>query len=235
MGIITSFAALLVRARADGVPFDASATIGRQTLAVPLNDLAAFARRLAIAEPDWDTFAADGYAEDFFASFLGAERVTSFDASSYQGASVVHDFNTPLPPDYAGVFDAVVDGGTMEHIFDIKQVLTNYMQLVKVGGSVFIHTNANNLCGHGFYQFSPEFFYRVFTEANGFRVEQLCLIETPFIFLEKSGAQRVYEAADPSSVGKRAVIITDKPVSVFVHARRIADRRPFVTPPCQSD
>ena len=67
----------------------------------------------------------------------------------------------------------------MEHLFDVKQVLSNYMNLVKIGGSLFICTNANNLCGHGFYQFSPEFFYRVFTEANGFAVESLCLIETP--------------------------------------------------------
>ena len=123
----------------------------------------------------------------------------------------------------------------MEHIFDIKQVLSNYMALPKIGGDVHICTNANNLCGHGFYQFSPEFFYRVFSEANGFRIEQVCMIETPFHLVEKSPRQRVFEAADPMSVGKRMVVVTDKPVSIYVHARRIADRPLFADPPYQSD
>ena len=80
--------------------FETTATIGRQSLAVPMGDLAAWARRLGIAEPDWDSFAVDGYSEDFFRKMLGAKTVTSFDFSAYQGAGVVHDFNQPLPPAY---------------------------------------------------------------------------------------------------------------------------------------
>ena len=98
-----------------------------------------------------------------------------------------------------------------------------------------ICTNANNICGHGFYQFSPEFFYRVFSEANGYRVESVCLIETPFHLVEKSPRQRVFAAADPASVGKRMVLVNDKPVSIYVHARRVADRPLFARAPYQSD
>jgi hypothetical protein len=235
VGIKSSVAALLIRARERGASFTNTATIGRQSLTVPVADLAALARRLGIAEPDWSRFAGDGYCEDFFRLFLGTETLTSFDASAYQKATVVHDFNTPIPHVYHQLFEAVFDGGTMEHIFDIKQVLSNYMALPKIGGDVHICTNANNLCGHGFYQFSPEFFYRVFSEANGFHVEQVCMIETPFHLVEKSSRQRVFEAADPMSVGKRMVVVTDKPVSIYVHARRIADRPLFVDPPYQSD
>jgi hypothetical protein len=235
VGIKTSVAALLVRARERGASFTRTATIGRQSLTVPMAELAALARRLGIAEPDWSTFAADGYCEDFFRLFLGTETLVSFDASGYQNATVVHDFNMPVPKAYHQLFEAVFDGGTMEHIFDIKQVLSNYMALPKIGGDVHICTNANNLCGHGFYQFSPEFFYRVFSETNGFRIEQVCVIETPFHLVEKSARQRIFEAADPMSVGKRMVIVTDKPVSIYVHARRIADRPLFAESPYQSD
>jgi hypothetical protein len=235
MGIHTSFAALLVRAKERGARFQTTATIGRQSLAVPFRDLASWARRLGVSEPDWDTFAVDGYSEDFFRKMLGADTVTSYDFSSYQGASVVHDFNEPLPQAYYGAYDAVVDGGTIEHLFDVKQVLRNYMALPKIGGDVYICTNANNLCGHGFYQFSPEFFYRVFSEANGYRIESVCLIETPFHLVEKSPRQRVFAAADPASVGKRMVIVTDKPVSIYVHARRITERPAFAEAPYQSD
>jgi hypothetical protein len=235
VGIKSSVAALLIRARERGASFTNTATIGRQSLTVPVADLAALARRLGIAEPEWSRFADDGFCEDFFRLFLGTETLTSFDASAYQNATVVHDFNTPIPKGYHQLFEAVFDGGTMEHIFDIKQVLSNYMALPKIGGDVYVCTNANNLCGHGFYQFSPEFFYRVFSEANGFHVEQVCMIETPFHLVEKSSRQRVFEAADPMSVGKRMVVVTDKPVSIYVHARRIADRPLFVDPPYQSD
>jgi hypothetical protein len=235
MGIHTSFGALLVRAKERGASFQSTATIGRQSLSVPLKDLALWASRLGISKPDWDTFAANGYSEDFFVKMLGAEAVTSFDFSAYQRATVVHDFNDPLPRACHAVYDAVVDGGTIEHIFDVKQVLSNYMALPKIGGAVYICTNANNLCGHGFYQFSPEFFYRVFSEANGYQIESVCLIETPFHLVEKSPRQRVFAAADPATAGKRTVIVTDKPVSIFVHARRIADRPPFSRAPYQSD
>jgi hypothetical protein len=235
MGITASTAALLVRAKQDGARFDQTATVGRQSLALSNADLAELAQRLNIPEPDWNAFAADGYCEDFFRHFLGARQITSFDASDYQNATVVHDLNRPIPLEYANAFDALVDGGTIEHIFDVKQVLSNYMALTKVGGHVYICTNANNLCGHGFYQFSPEFFYRVLSEANGFRIEQVCMIETPFHLVEKSPRQRIFEAADPMSVGRRMVIVTDKPVSIYVHARRIADRPLFAESPYQSD
>jgi hypothetical protein len=235
MGIHTSFGALLVRAKERGGSFQSTATIGRQSLSVPLKDLSLWARRLGISELDWDTFAADGYSEDFFVKMLGAETVASFDFSAYQRATVVHDSNEPLPRSRHAIYDAVVDGGTIEHIFDVRQVLSNYMALPKVGGDVYICTAANNLCGHGFYQFSPEFFYRVFSEVNGYRIESVCLIETPFHLVEKSPRQRVFTAADPAAAGKRAVIVTDKPVSIFVHARRVADRPLFTQAPYQSD
>ena len=235
MGIKTSVALLLARAKEQGASFAETATIGRQSLTVPEADLAELARRLGVAMPDWHTFAADGYSEDFFRLYLGANGITSFDFSAYQSAGIVHDLNVAIEPSLHGRFDAVFDGGTLEHLFDVKQVLSNYMNLVKIGGSLFICTNANNLCGHGFYQFSPEFFFRVFTAANGFAVESLCLIETPFHLVEKSARQRVFSVVDPASVGKRAVIVTDKPVSIWVHAKRTADRPLFAQAPCQSD
>ncbi|MFO1146492.1 MAG: hypothetical protein U1E33_08100 [Rhodospirillales bacterium] len=61
-----------------------------------------------------NSFAADGYSEDYFRSYLGAKDVTSFDASAYQNATVIHDFNRPLPEAYHAAFDAVVDGGTLD-------------------------------------------------------------------------------------------------------------------------
>ena len=103
MGIKSSVAALSNALGSGGASFDHTATIGRQSLTVPVADLAALARRLGIAEPDWTRFAEDGYCEDFFRLFLGTETLTSFDVSAYQNATVVHDFNTPIPHAYTVV------------------------------------------------------------------------------------------------------------------------------------
>lgn len=97
------------------------------------------------------------------------------DASKYEGASVVQDLNQPVPDSLKERFDAIFDGGTLEHVFNIPAALKNCMEMTKVGGRFYMHTCANNLCGHGFYQFSPELFYRVFSEQNGFEVERMVI------------------------------------------------------------
>ena len=235
MGIPTVYAALLARAREQGVDFRSVATIGRQSLTVPLPELQRLAERLGRDEVSADELSGSGYAEGFLTSVLGATDVTSFDFSSYEGADVTHDFNSKIDPSFHRSFDTVIDGGSIEHIFDIRTVFSNYMSMVKVGGSIFIHAPANNLMGHGFYQFCPELFYRVFSEGNGFQVREICLTETPFTSVEVSPKQRCYATRDPHSVGRRINLVNDRPVMIFVHAQCTADRPLFGTAPMQSD
>ncbi len=80
----------------------------------------------------------------------------SLDCSDYEHCDIVHDMNRPIDPSHHGTFDVVIDGGSLEHIFNFPVAVANCMNLVKVGGSVFIFTPANNHMGHGFYQFSPD-------------------------------------------------------------------------------
>src|SRR4029077_10267153 len=103
------------------------------------------------------------YADDFWNEFLDAESVETLDYSTYEGASIVHDLNSPVPASLHGRFDAVIEAGSLEHIFNFPMAIRNLMRMTKVGGWVFITTVANNLCGHGFYQFSPELIYRIFS------------------------------------------------------------------------
>ena len=240
MGINAALAGLLVDARLAGASFSKTATVGRLRLRVPLETLRSLAGRLEHAlqgwrEPDWNAFAADGYAEDFFRHFLGAEEVCSFDYSAYQGATIAHDLNQPLPTEHHGQFDALVDGGTLEHIFDVRQVLLNYTALVKVGGHVMINTTANNFCGHGFYQFSPEFFFRVFDQRNGFQLDEVVLMEAALEKFASCRTQRCYRAQDPAAAGKRLLLVNKKPVLIFANAKRIDDQVPFADAPSQSD
>ncbi|MGB5260719.1 MAG: hypothetical protein WBO34_09380 [Gammaproteobacteria bacterium] len=233
MGINTSFAHLLVRARLQGVEFTDTLTIGRQSLAVPHRELARMAALLG--QSGGGALAGDGFAERFLGDLLGARSVRSLDYSDYQQADIVHDLNQPLAPELHNSFDTLIDGGAIEHIFDIRQVLGNYMALVKTGGSIFILTTANNMCGHGFYQFSPEFFYRVFDPANGFETREVVLIESPLLSVERSRHSRYFHANNPAEVGKRIQLVNCRPTTIFVHAAKLSDQPHFSTPPLQSD
>ena len=51
------------------------------------------------------------------------------------------------------------------------------MEMVKRGGHFIGVTTLNNFCGHGFYQFSPELYYRVFAPGNGFEVVKMYVCE----------------------------------------------------------
>jgi hypothetical protein len=235
MGINTSIGMLLMRAQKRGARFDDVLTIGRQSLSIPVSELQVMASRLGVPEIDWSTFAGDGFAEDFFRLLLGARSVSSIDYSDYQHVDIVHDLNTAVPPCLERRFDTVIDGGSLEHIFDVKQTLGNYMNMVDIGGRLFITTPANNMCGHGFYQFSPEVFYRVFNDANGFRVNDVILIETPLLSAEASRHWRYYRVVDPATAGRRILLSNKKPVMMFLDATRISDKVPFCAPPIQSD
>ena len=162
VGLNAPSAALLANARRAGVSFTDTVTIGRMGLAVPEAELTAIAQGLALPPDAGRELARDRYADRFFSRLLGATRVRAIDYSNYQRADIIHDLNQPIPEELHDSCDVCFDGGTMEHVFDVRQVLANYMNLVKIGGHIFINVPANNLFGHGFYQFSSEFFYRVF-------------------------------------------------------------------------
>lgn len=69
--------------------------------------------------------------------------------------------------DVVGVHDFIYDGGTIEHIFHVPNVMENIADTLKVGGTILHHSPTNNYVDHGFYQFSPTFFLDYYA-ANGF-------------------------------------------------------------------
>lgn len=153
-----------------------------------------------------------------FLKMLGSTKIDSLDISDYQGASIVHDLNKPLPQEYECKYDCVIDGGTLEHVFNVAEALVSIMQLLRPGGLFITCTMANNYCGHGFYQFSPELFYRTFSEENGFSVK-LCKIYTEGKFVD---------IGDPGPTGKSGQISPSESVAMLMVAtHKIAHVKPF--------
>jgi hypothetical protein len=181
------------------------------------------------------------FADSLIAA-LGAKTVDSIDVSDYEGATVLFDMNYPIPDTLKGKYDALVDGGTLEHIFFFPTALKNCMEMVKVGGHLIFLTPANNWFGHGFYQFSPELFYRALCAENGYEVERVVALEEEIAVRGDGDKAKVlvlnspwFEIPDPAAVHRRTQLVNGRSVLLFIVAKRVADVPMFQAPPQQSD
>ena len=218
MGLDIRTAEFLMHAKQLGADFSNVATLGHQRVMLSITE------RARLAEWMGSTDTQHEYA-DFFLKHLGARELNAIDASAYEGAQVIHNLNSELPPQLHQRFSLLIDGGTLEHVFDVRRSLKSCMQMVKVGGHLVVCQMANNCMGHGFYQFSPEFFYCALTPENGYRVK--------FMAINESG--RWYQPLPPAEAGERIQARTTQETFVFVLAERISDAEPFVTAPHQTD
>ena len=109
-----------------------------------------------------------------FFSTLGFSDVESVDYSSDENPTHVHDLNTALPQFMRERYDMVYDGGTIEHVFDVRCSLRNIFEALKVGGRIVHSSPSSNHVDHGFYMFSPTFFYDYYT-INKFIIREIKL------------------------------------------------------------
>ncbi|MFL5780382.1 MAG: methyltransferase domain-containing protein [Thermoleophilaceae bacterium] len=251
MAVTATTAEFLAEARRGGADFASTLTIGRQATFVGPIALGATLRRNGLwpageTRRDFMRRFADGppWFADPYLRLLGAHEVRALDVSAYEGADIVHDLNEPVPAELEGRFDVVFDGGSLEHVFDVAAALRNYMRMVRVGGRLIVATMADNHCGHGFYQLSPELFFRALSEPSGYRVERLHLAGEELDFSrpiagvslvhDTSGGGR-WAVADPEAVRERVLVRGRGGVVLLVEARRLADVAPLAEPPQQSD
>jgi len=228
MGLDINAVQFLVAAQKRGVRLGRVIMLGRQSLHVFPGTMVSVLARNSVPPGKFTSAGPEcAFAEPLFEA-LGATSIETLDNSDFEGARFVHDLNQPLPADWKEKFDAVFDGGTLEHVFNFPVALRNSMELLREGGRLFIQTCANNLCGHGFYQFTPELFYRALSPENGFEVERMIIHR-----IGPYGGW--YEVADPKVIRSRVELITFTPMHLLVQARRISCRPIFEQMPQQSD
>jgi hypothetical protein len=216
MGFGTAEVEFVVAAGRLGVSFERTMTLGRQRLTLKQKDL----ERLSGIDAK-----GDGFVEALL-MHLGADEVRSLDASGYEGATDVHDLNEPAPTALHGRFSAVIDGGTLEHVFNLPEALRSAMVMVEPGGHLILMVPCNNSPGHGFYQVTPELVYRSLSRENGYEM-RLCYLH------EDRGGW--YAVVDPSDVGRRCEFRTRRTAYLFVVARRVSAAPVFANWPQQSD
>lgn len=230
MGIEWNTLKFLLACHESGIPFTKTMTLGRQSLYVAPATIAQLltANRLCPDSVTADLRGGIRHADKLF-SLLGAEDIVSIDGSAFEGATIVHDMNEPLPKEHHTKYDVVFDGGTLEHVFHYTIALRSAMRAVRVGGHLLLHTPANNYCGHGFYQFSPELFYRALSPQNGFKIIRM-------IAFEAVPGATWYDVTDPETVRRRVEIAYAKQrILLLVLARRMSEDEIFKTAPQQSD
>lgn len=106
--------------------------------------------------------------EEFF-SRIGCD-VTCVDLAKIRGPEIICDLNYPSwsPTLEPKSYDLVIDGGTLEHCFNIGQALITAANTVKVGGHIF-HWNPLSMVNHGFYNICPTLYHDFYTQ-NGWEV-----------------------------------------------------------------
>jgi len=226
MAINSDNAKLLFYAKKLGVSFVHSLMLGRLNLSVKKDDLQKYIAFFQNHSEELENIKFRDYAEPLF-ELLGATKIDSIDYSDYENATITHDLNTPIPFNLKMKYSAVIDGGTLEHIFNFPMAIKNCMEALQIGGHFISFTPANNTLGHGFYQFSPELYYRIFSEQNGFKVKFLA------IYLNDGG--NWYSVADPEIVKSRIILKNSDPTHLIVIAEKIEEKEIFSVMPQQSD
>jgi len=217
MGIdIHSFQYLLY-ADEMGVDFERLAVLGRQTRMFDYEQASSLKReRDALGWIDRRKLDSCSYMDPLW-ELLGSRKIDNFDYSNFEDANVVHDLNKPIDDMYKKKYSLVLDGGTLEHVFNFPVAVKSALEMVAVGGHFISIAPTNNWSDHGFYQFSPEIYLHLLSEKNGFE-EPVMLIREDSTFGTKWKRIVIREYVEyPSS------ITSSNPILLYVCARKISE------------
>jgi SAM-dependent methyltransferase len=224
----------LAHAQDLGVSFERTLAVGRQALFIEDWELEQhrLLRGLPVLQEPAAVKGAPRYFEPLMQQWLGSRVADSVDASPYENARLIHDMNLPWPQqgegaDERGRYDAVLDFGCLEHVFNFPVAWRNCVDLCRVGGHVLHALPANNLSGHGFYQFSPELFFNLYQARNGFELRGLW-------FALKADRRHWWRVANPLELKRRVNLCNSHEVYMMVLARKLREPGPLPAPQ-QSD
>lgn len=206
---------------------DSLLMLGRQNLSLRLAEAKRIERLFGISVLDLLEGDPDSIYSEVFLERIGFTQIESMDYSDYEGATLIHDLNEPVPRELAGEYNVIFDGGTLEHLFDYPTAIRSVMEMVKEDGFFVACTPSNSFNGHGFYQFSPELFFRLFSPENGFRVRLL-------VQAESTGKGRMFSIPDPEKAGMRTGLNSASSTFTTLVAQRInSSVEPLKTNPVQ--
>jgi hypothetical protein len=148
-----------------------------------------------VSHEDWWKYCRFMHQKTFFRLFgFNADQIDAMDVSTYENAEIIHDMNHPVAsggPQY----DLVLDTGTLEHVFDVKQAMWNICDLVRASGRI-VHLMPANMLDHGFYNFNSTLLADFYRQA-GWTQEELVYIASP---TADTGSRVLYVRINPGEM-----------------------------------
>lgn len=178
--------------------------------------------RLFDGDPDLSKIASDFIHARTFFEMMSFDDYVDIDNFEYDQPALQHDMNMPVPDKFNDRFNLVVDGGTVEHIFNIPQVMNNIVQMLKLDGCV-MHLASFDM-DHGFYGLSPCFFYDYY-RANGFSDFSCYIMATDYSnVLEQYKKHRPYFEYD-YGMDLSCLLSTSSSWLIFFAARKVKEMK----------
>ncbi len=215
MGLrITSMLAIEYAKRKYGADLSKTLTLGRQFRAFTRKEFRKYLPQYAgIPEAKLEEDFKSPYAEAVFEDMYGA-KLMSLDGFAHENPDIVWDLNQPVPEEMKGKYTCLIDGGTMEHVFDVPQLVHNCFSMLKEGGLYISMVPTNNFNGHGLYQFSPDFFYSVFSKANSMEIKDVFIVK----FSAKNKVWKINSS--PAASGERVQFDVNTQTEIYVIAQK---------------
>lgn len=158
----------------------------------------------------------DSMDDSTFFKFFSDLNYQTLDVTDYEGASIIHDLNNPIPTELEGQFDFIIDGGTFDHLFDLKNCFENVVKLMKPDGRIFQWNAASNYSNAGYLSFSADYFYdyyilNKFTKCQTYFAQSHCMSAPNWYiteFVPDASAQRYPEFKRTSFYSMVIVVAT---------------------------
>jgi SAM-dependent methyltransferase len=132
-------------------------TLGKQDIGVDYEDIKGITGI---------SFGQGKLTDEKYLGLLGFDKVDSLEFSLMDGATIAHDLNQPLPSSLNNKFDWIIDGGTLEHCFNVREFMSSMVNMLKPGGHIFHINPSQGSSNHGMFNFQPTFYFS-FYGANG--------------------------------------------------------------------
>ncbi len=175
--IVPTIAKLLVREHLHKPLPDNVLTLGRQTISMTYEQVLELFKQEGYIPPkeiqdnikiqlDEETRCGKGnnYITDkVFFGLLGIKNIKSMDVTNYENADIIHNLNYTIPDDLIGQFDFIIDGGTFDHLFDVRVAFENVVKLLRPGGRILQWNAASNFTGAAYISFGPDMFFDFYT------------------------------------------------------------------------
>jgi hypothetical protein len=149
---------------------------------------------------------------------LGVPKVLALDHSDYEGAEIIHDLNKPVPTDLRGCADFIVDGSTLDNVFDPAMVIRNFADMLRPGGRLLTMNAFSN--HHAPYAIMPPLWFLDFFVINAFVDCKVYIIVFPE--LNPDGSPKAGQIANVFTINFDWLLDPTRQVAAFESPRIMA-------------